>query len=37
MNTLEIIKKECSESGWDGYTAEPINDDVLENAKLVQP
>lgn len=37
MNTLESIKKDCSESGWDGYTAEPINDVVLENAKLVQP
>lgn len=37
MNTLESIKKDCSESGWDGYTAEPINDIVLENAKLVQP
>lgn len=37
MNTLEIIKKECSESGWDGYTAEPINDIILENAKIVQP
>lgn len=37
MNTLESIKKECSESGWDGYTAEPINDIILENAKLVQP
>lgn len=37
MNTLESIKKECSDSGWDGYTAEPINDIILENAKLVQP
>ena len=37
MNTLESIKKDCSESGWDGYTAEPINDIILENAKLVQP
>ena len=37
MNTLESIKKECSEPGWDGYTAEPIKDIVLENAKLVQP
>lgn len=37
MNTLESIKKECSESGWDGYTAEPINDIILENAKIVQP
>ena len=37
MNILESIKKECSESGWDGYTAQPINDVVLENAKLVQP
>lgn len=37
MNLLESIKKECSESGWDGYTAQPINDVVLENAKLVQP
>ena len=37
MNTLESLKKECSESGWDGYTAEPIKDIIFENAKLVQP
>ena len=37
MNTLESIKKECSEPGWDGYTAEPIKDIIFENAKLVQP
>ena len=37
MNTLESIKKDCSASGWDGYTAEPIKDIILENAKLVQP
>lgn len=37
MNTLESLKKECSEPGWDGYTAEPIKDIIFENAKLVQP
>lgn len=37
MNTLESLKKECSESGWDGYTAEPIKDIIFENAKIVQP
>ena len=37
MNILESLKKECSEPGWDGYTAEPIKDIIFENAKLVQP
>lgn len=38
MNTLDTIKEQCSEKGWNGYdTCLPISELVLKRAKDIQP
>ena len=36
-NTLESLKKDCSEVGWDGYDAPPISKIVFDRAKAIEP
>ena len=33
LHSLDILCKECSEEGWDGYDALPIAEDVCDEAK----
>ena len=36
MNTLDTIKKQCSEKGWNGYDCPPISELVLSRAKQIE-
>lgn len=36
MNTIASIRRDCSVKGWDGYSADPISEQVLENAEKIQ-
>lgn len=36
-NTLESIRQQCSEKGWNGYDCPPISELVLSRAKQIEP
>lgn len=35
-NTLESLKKDCSEVGWDGYDALPISKIIFDRATAIE-
>jgi hypothetical protein len=35
MKILNDVIKSCSEKGWDGYTAEPVSEATICNARLL--
>jgi hypothetical protein len=36
-NTIESLRKACSEKDWDGYDADPMPEIVFRRAEAIQP